>query len=213
MNDRQENRYSMMNGVEGLLNENKSLWESNTVLTTSVSNFSSHLQEVRDLEAIQINSIKLGDLKQKEEDEMINDAVLLASTLFAYASIIGNDELKGQAKHSPSSLKRNRDTILLEKCRQIHVLVSQYLDDLAPYGVTQAMLDNFEKETDDYESIISRPSQNAKTRGMASRLIDDKLDAANQLLLDQIDNLMEMYKLSSEVFYNQYKAVRVIADL
>jgi hypothetical protein len=213
MNKKQENRFSMLLALKKECNSNKTIWETIPAFATQFGVFEGVVTDIEGFVDMQNRSVKFADIKQKEEDEMIDAVIKISSAMFAFASVANKGELKEQSRFSPSGLRLGRDTEALEAARTIHSLATANLEDLADYGITQAMLDQLKKETDDYEDIINQPTANAKTRGMASRMIDEKLAEATKILTEQLDKLIELFKDSHPVFYNSYKAARVIGDM
>jgi len=151
--------------------------------------------------------------KQKEEDEMINKTVSIASAVFAYASVIGDNELKEKINYSPSKLRKSRDTILRDRCQLVHEETSKVIDDLGDYGILAADLEELQQEIDDYAAIIALPRTAIGTRATATAQLIELFKQGDDVLNSRLDKLTEQYKSNNPDFYISYKNARSIIDL
>lgn len=214
MTDRQENKYSMYLAVQKACNNNSSIWSGFVALANAFSDFEAIMQQIEDARLIQEGNITgVAENKQKEEDEMIDKTIEVASAVFAYASDIGDNELRVKVGYSPSKLRRSRDTILKDRCQLVHDEANNVVAALGDYGIVAADLTDLQNEINDYTDIIAMPRTAIGTRATATAQLVIFFRQGDGILKNRVDKLMEKYPKVEKVFYRSYHNARVIVDL
>lgn len=214
MTDKQENKRSMYIAVQRVCNKNNSIWSSLPALAATFGKFENTISGIDTQSQIQAGKTTgIAENKQKEEDEMIQASIEIAATVYAYASITGDNELKEKVSYSPSDLRNSRDTILKDICQVIHDAANNVITNLADYGKTSDDLIQQQKEIDDYTAILSKPRTAIGTRATATSSLVDLFQQGDDLLKNQLDKLMVTYQSKEPKFYNQYQNARIIVDL
>jgi uncharacterized protein YecE (DUF72 family) len=144
---------------------------------------------------------------------MIQATVETAATVYAYASLIGDNELLSKVDYSPSYLKNLRDTELKAVCQSVHTAASSVISELDDYGKTQEDLDKLQKEINDFSDMLSQSRKAISTRATATSRLEELFEETDDLLKNQLDKLMITYKNSHPRFYNTYKKARQIVDM
>ncbi|MBI9038529.1 MAG: hypothetical protein JEY97_10380 [Bacteroidales bacterium] len=214
MTDRQENKFSMYLAVQIVCNNFGIIWGEFIAFVKAFGDLQAIISQITETRLIQEGNTKgVAENKQKEEDEMINKTVSIASAVFAYASEIGDNELREKINYSPSKLKFSRDTILRDRCQLVHEEASKVIDNLGDYGILAADLVELQKEIDDYAAIIAKPRTAIATRATATAHLIELFKQGDEILYDRLDKLMEQYKSNNPDFYVNYKNARSIVDL
>ena len=214
MKERGENKLSMYHAVKGVCNDHQVVWNGMPAFANAFSSFDTKIGEIEAAADIQSGVVTgITKDKQKEEDEMIAMAVKIAGAVFAYASINGKNELKDRVDYSKSAMSKARDSELLSICRNILNVANEHVDFLADFGITAEKLTTFDGEIADFADALSKPREAITRRSEATSRLVELFFEADNILKEQMDPLMEMYKDSNRDFYNQYKAARMIIDL
>jgi hypothetical protein len=153
-------------------------------------------------------------LKQKEEDEMIEDTVRLAAKAYVYA--IENTLPGLQEKFSVAAwdLRRMSDVKLHTRCLSIHeALTGMGAGPASTYGITPEMLTGMKKEIDDFYALISQPRTDIITRSQATGKISEIIKSMKDLLTNRLDKLMMALPSSEATMLNEYKAARIILGM
>ena len=214
MTDRQENKFSMYLAVRIVCNSYGIVWSEFVAYVKTFGDFETIISQIMETRLIQEGKTTgVAENKQKEEDEMINKTISIASAVFAYASVIGDNELKEKINYSPSKLKYSRDTILRDRCQLVHDETSKVIENLGDYGILAADLEELQQEIDDYAAIIAKPRTAIGTRATATAQLIELFKQGDDLLNSRLDKLTEQYKSNNPEFYISYKNARSIIDL
>lgn len=214
MTDRQENKRSMYLAVQRVCNRHNNIWSGLGAFVTAFGDFEGIIQQIGDARLIQEGqTVGIAENKQKEEDEMIDKTIEVGSAVFAYASDIGDNELREKIDYSPSSLRRSRDTVLKDRCQLVHDEANNVIANLSDYGIVAADLTDLQNAIDNYVDIIAKPRTAIGTRATATTQLVDLFKQGDGVLNDRMDRLVEQYKKDEQKFYREYKNARIIVDL
>lgn len=214
MTDKQENKRSMYIAVQKTCNANNTVWSGLPAFVTAFGEFETTLADIDTQRTIQEGKITgIAENKSKEEEEMRQVTIEMASAVFAYASKINDNELKEKVNYTPSDLRNSRDTILKDICQTIHDEAANVIADLADYGKTPADLTNLQKEIDDFVAILAKPRTAIGTRATATSKLIELFQQGDDLLKNQLDKLMVNFQTSEPKFFSQYQSSRIIIDL
>jgi hypothetical protein len=86
------------------------------------------------------------------------------------------------------------------------------LNDLAPFNVTQAMLDDLGKARVDFLEAKTKPRSKIGEKAGCTATLGPMLHDAMSLVRLQLDKLMASFRLSQPAFYAGYLSARVIID-
>jgi len=214
MRDIQENKLSMYLAVQIICNNFKDVWQDFVAFVKAFGDFEGIISQIQSTRLIQEGQTTgVAENKQKEEDEMVNKTISIASAVFVYANVISDHELKAKVNYSPSKLKRSRDTILKDRCQVVHDESSKVIDDLADYGILPADLEELQKEINDYAAIIAQPRTAINTRATATAQLVELFKQGDEILKIRLDKLMVQYQNNNTDFYINYRNARNIIDL
>ena len=214
MTDGQDNKRSMYIAVQRVCNSNNSTWSGLPAFVNAFGNFENAIAGIDTQRQIQEGrTTGITENKQKEEDEMIQITLEIAAAVYAYASIIGDNELRDKVSYSPSYLRNSRDNTLKDISQVIHDEADKVIANLADYGKTPADLAQLQKEIDDFAAILAKPRTAIGTRSTATTRLVELFQQGDDLLKNQLDKLMISYQNSEPVFYQTYQNGRIIVDL
>jgi hypothetical protein len=214
MNRYETNKYNMFKAVTAVFEQNSSIISGYPALGEVLSEFTSVIGEIDATDKKYITSTD-GKTATKNllEDELIEEILPVKAALYAYAVKNKNEELKVITMESESALKRMRDPEFLRKAELIKAEAQNHLTFLADYKITEASLSCLQEKIEAFGNALDGKDAGFANRSALRKSLTEKFDAADAILSEQIDSLIELIRKSNTLFYNQYFAARVIKDL
>jgi hypothetical protein len=214
MRTNQSNKLNMLKSVIALLTANTTSTAVVKAFAAALAKFINIVQMI-DAKETERNDDSTGKLEARDdtEDVLIETLVPVASALAAFASANNNVELIEKAKAKKSVLHKLRDNELLLKAKAILALAQQYVDKLGDYGITAQALTDLQQNIDNFETAMGNVDKGFTGRSGARIAVQDAFDAADDVLKNQLDKMMETVKKTDHELYNKYLVARVIHDL
>ena len=214
MNDRLENKLTMYRAVETLMDNNAAKTGPIAALATAITNFKNLIGEIETAEQ-EKQTATTGKTASKGEAEalLISEAVTIAAALKALGSVTNDKELLEAGSETKSSLYGTRDTDLLTKTQLIHDFANTNAVALADYGITPAMITSLQTRITEFNSALGTREESMALRVAAGAEVEGFFKDADNILTNQMDTIMEVFRESDTQFYNEYKNARVIRDL
>lgn len=212
MNNKQENKLTMFMVARDYL-------AKNTAITATLPNFTDfntrlvdgiiQIQNIRELQEFDKRGLAIS--KSKYKNRLIELAFDVSRKAVAYAGFINNDELFNEVNYSESDLLKSLDTVLYDRCRVIYDRAVEYAVELAPYGVTPAMLTDLQTILSNYNAAIPRPRIGIAEKKEATEQLSLWLNKVDEALF-QIDVLVDIVRASQPLFHAGYQTARMIVD-
>ncbi len=214
MTRHQINELNMMDAVEQLFNANTGIWSANPAVSAAYATFTSHVTAINANDTAQkTSSIGTTQTKATAQMNMAVAAIAVANAGKAYATATGNQVLFDAMNHTKTEIIHASDTDADDICQNIHDNLLPFIANTTAYGATAASLTNLQNLINTYSGMIGKPALQKSIVVNATLTLVQHFAAANALLKNSLDTLMVQYQTSNAVFYNQYKAVRVINDI
>jgi hypothetical protein len=215
MNKKQTNHLSSYLAVNFVFSKYETKVAALPALLATVTKYRGLMNELDSVRLIQEGHTTGTTLqKQKEEAEMIEATVRIAAAVYLYAKEQNNLELQEQVNVSPTYLQRLGDSKLVSHCTLIYNLANGLdAEALVPYGVLPETIGGLKKEIDDFAALVAKPRTQIVARSTATNRMKELFKEISDLLLDELDKLMLLLKNQEPVFYNEYRAARIIVDL
>lgn len=214
MNQYQENRLSMFYAVKSTLEDHNAVWSGIPAIVTAKADFDLQVKGLEDALEIQVRDIRGHAVdKSNAEEAMIAETLDVAGKVMAYAVANSNEALAEAMNISPSELRRYRDSIVAQRCQDVHDAANGVLASLAGYGVDAAKLLAFQALIDAYLAANTAPRLAITARKNATAAIERLVDETLDLLHRRMDPLMQGYAITNASFYRLYTDARVIVDL
>ena len=210
----QSNRYNMIKGVIAVLRGGITKVAVVPAIAAALARLEQIVEtiSIKELERSDDTTGKL-DVRDNVEDMLVEALVPVASALTAYASVTKNVELFEKAKIKKAAMYRLRDNELVLKAKAILTLAQQYIDKLGDYAVTAQSLNDLQQYIADFEAAIANVDKGHSGRSGARIAVHDAFDAADDVLKNQLDKMMETVRKTDPQLYNEYISARVIHDL
>lgn len=211
---REENKYSMYQGITQVLEDQKETIAKIPAFALSMTDFNGVLEQISDRDK-KYQTISKGATAAKDEaeDKLVEAVIAVSSALYVYGRRNKNDELKAVAKITPSSLKKMRDSDLLQKAKTIHENAVANQQSLPDFGVTQADVEDLKAKVTAFEEAFGSKESKVAESKSARKELGELFDEADELLYEELDNMIELVKDADPEFYNKYQSARVIKDL
>jgi len=162
--------------------------------------------------AIQSSPSAVMALKVDVKEALVSQAVELAAAAHAYASApaVADPELAQKMALSKSAFPVGGEAVMVAKCKEVLGVVTENLEALGPYGITQAKVTNLKKKIELFRSVETRPRQRKTAVSAATQQLRDLFEEADSILKSRIDKLVVQFEASAPEFYHEYQAARII---
>ena len=189
----QENFISMLTVVGSVLDNFKTVWNTNSVFAGYVTDFTANKLLI-DAAAQGGNIITTG--ASQDKSNAAQEAFDFGSKLSKRASIFAleqnNSEMHDQMRVSKGSLSQLADTKASAKLHDLHDRMVAIGDDLLPY-VSAEELTRFKALIDAYDKLLSRPRELTVNRKTHNENLPELIQESRKLLykLDSLVNLFD----------------------
>ncbi len=144
---------------------------------------------------------------------MLGDCAFeLASSLHAWCAANEMNDLAVCTDLSRTDITRGTATTVLNRCKDIQKWVTDNLDSLTDYEVTQANLTTLKNRIKAFEAIQTKPRTTKATGKAATRRLESQFGRLDALLTQRLDKLAVKFKQSVPEFWEAYKASRSIVN-
>ncbi len=214
MTSNQNNKYTMYRSTVEVLEKNSAKTAGLPAFAVSFDKFDGLVEQIseKDKERMTKTSGK-GNARDEAEDALVLGTVIVSSAITAYASSVGNAQLKGTVKFSETHLRYVRTSEQLNIAKVVLDLATANLAALASFGVTQTVLDDLKARIAAYDAASRQVSSGQAERVGARTAVADLFNQADEVLKEEIDPLMQFFRVSQPELYNDYRAARVIKDI
>ena len=211
MEKRQENRQTMWEAVEKVLDDNQEAVDTVPAFAQSVQKYKTKSAEAR-LKQQDADKITKGKTKSKMETiEALHASLIPAiSTLRVYARKEHKTELEAKISYSPSDLRAMRDTELKDIAGTIIALIDQEAPGLAQHGLTADKIALLKSRYAAYCSALSGKEGSFAERAGLHESTDALVAEVNSILSGEIDEYMDLMAADAPEFYAAYWSARHI---
>ncbi len=214
MNAIQKAHLKMHKAVLGVLDDNNSLWQTSTAMTSARNLLNTGINAVTALQVSQ-GGVTTGvtDDKATARRALAESAVVVAGAVGAYADAQGNHELYDAVDFTVADLLHGPE----EDCR-VHAanILTKGTENLAAlvanHSLAQADLDDLEEKLEAFAELLPKPRQAKAGTKSATDQLPAALLANDRTCERQLDKLLEKFRTSQPAFYQAYKVARVIVD-
>jgi len=215
MNKRQNSQLDMLQAVENHFNINAIIWNSNPVIADAKTTLSSKINQVMDMAGKQKeNSTGVTIDKALLRKEFENKAFFISAAIRAYISLNpGHQELYQTVFVTKTGLSAMRESDLLYYVERLQEAAESILENLAPYGVTEATIAGLMGARTAFFDTMRMPKEIVTRRKEATEAASVLLHQAIALLDVTMDNLMEALREAQAHFVRVYFTVRKIHNI
>lgn len=214
MNKKEENRYSMFRMVKTELENNLAVIATYPDFQSAVTEFKEVFEKISitDNEYQTKTSGKMADFEQAE-DLMITLLLEVIKYLRIIAKKENNNELLEIVDVGYDAMKKMRDSNLAGLAVQICQKTTENQTKLAELHYDQAKIDALFNSVEDYRLKLGVKENSYLGRPELKTQLTELFTRADDLLKNKIDDFMELFEDSEQVFYNNYQSARIVKQL
>ena len=213
MNHHVQNKVKMYKAVIGTCTANASDWNSLAAFGTAFDKLKPKVTEVENIaleQAARLGGVKAH--KNKRKGEIMENVIVVASSLIAYAKATDDELLKGKLKFSPSTLKNGSEPKAMQFMDLVLQKAQEQLPNLAAYSVTQQVIDDLLTEREELGELLGSVRAAIIERREFTTAIRNLVKEIDGILRYELDKLAVVLKAGNPKFYGRYKAARDITD-
>lgn len=212
MNDTQENKHTRNKTVDKALDDNASVIAGVPLFVSAASNLKGTIAQTDGYSMVQLQNITgYAEDKKEAEAEAIANVMILVGPMKAWARSNNDMTFFEMVNYSVSDLERLRDTTLGNTLTMLNNKANDNIAALAAVGLTGAEVANSQTTTASYIAFETAPRNAIGVKANATALIKVALKQADGYI-NQIRDLIELFKTSNPTFYNTMKSALVIVD-
>ncbi len=214
MNYRQENTLTMFNTVLAVCSQNSAIIALIAALNNVFALFTTKCLAINDISKVQLLHIK-GKTTEKAnlKSALALRASIVARVIRAYATSIQNDVLRNEIDYTESVLLKQRDITIQLNAQMIFDRATTHLAALAPFGITAAVMTDLDTAIGDYQAHQTSPTVARDYRAVATTELDLLISETSDLLRFQMDDIMQLLRLTEPSFFRLYTNARRTYDL
>lgn len=185
-----------------------------TALAAKVIKLSGFIARLRELTLVQTDPITAKVVVRKESlKDTVDLAVEVAGAVLSYSNDAHLVELHAKVDITRRSFERLRLAERTALAQNIHNAAATVIAELAPYGVTPALLTEFQETIAGTDEVMNEPRRAMGNRKVATAEIADLHRQIDTLLAEDIDTLMLPLRRSNPALWARYQEARAVFDL
>ena len=209
MNQKQEDDITMLNAVKQVLTTYQSIWTTNAIVSAAVGRHTGNINAINLTVVGQVPNIHgATESKATVKEALIAEAVALALAGKAYGAASNNVTLKAACMVTETDLNRTSEAGLAGVCQSLYNAVNPYIVNMAGYGPTTTTQATLQGNITTFTGLVGSPRAVQATGVAATTMIDEQLTTALTFADEQLDGVIEQYKLPQVVFYEAYHTAR-----
>lgn len=150
--------------------------------------------------------------KKTAKQTLCKIAATVAGAIYAYASANRNETLQQSMNLPVTTLMRMRDEAVAPLCQMIHDRAETDLEALRDYGIKPAHLTDLQTAIADYFAKSINPRSAITNRKTVNANLTNLFREADEILKNQLDKLIELFREDHPDFVNTYFETRIIVD-
>ncbi len=212
MNTKQTNRVSMYKTTATYMESHNTVWNVMAPMTAAMQSFTDKTAAIDAAAQQQETPSGAADSKAAARDAL-EDVTFLACEALGVIGHTSNDhDLVALTSLSPSELDELSAEELVNRATTVLGEANARKTELAALRVTQANLDEFTQALERFRSAKEQPRTATAERMAQTESLANLIRDANNILRNQIDRLVNLFRRSNPDFVSGYQAARVIVD-
>jgi hypothetical protein len=214
MTSNQANKHSMYTATAKLLKDNAVKTGAIPAFAGSFGKLDSLLTQIGDKDKERMGKTP-GKVAAKDEaeDALMTATVIVSSALTAFARSKGNTQLKEKAHVSENYLRHARSNEQVNIAKITYDLAKANEEGLAAFGITPTMLEDLKSRIAGYDAALKEVASGVAERVGARTAVSDLFIQTDDVVREEVDPMMQIFRVTDPEFYNDYRAARVIKDI
>lgn len=207
------NRIRMFKATNAVLAENKPTWTGMAPFAAAVQKFTDKIAAI-DSAAQKQETVTAGAALDRESArDDLEDVLFLASeALGVLAHGADDNALRDLTDVRPSRLQRMSDEELANLAHSIVAQTTGRTTELATLQVSAANLTELNQALEDFEGSKSAPRAAIANRMAQTESLAELIREANDILRNELDRMVNLFRRSNPDFVAAYRGARVIID-
>ena len=213
MDRKQTNKVTMFKTVDGYLAQKSAVWSGMPPLVVAVDQFKDKLAAIDAAAQKQETPLQgaTGD-KNQARDALEDVLFLTCEALGVLAHTTSDNELKALTDVTPSSLDKLDDEELGNRATTVLARANAKKTELAALQVTQANIDELDEALQTFQAAKAKPRTAVVERSVQTKSLSSLIREGGNILRDQIDRLVNLFRRPHPEFVAGYRSARVIVD-
>jgi hypothetical protein len=214
MNTYEKNKMAIFHAANAVLTQHQSVVDALPPLAEAAVKFRGSVDEIEERDT-RYTTITVGSTAAKNSaiDKAASFTLRFSNALYALGRKTGNEQLKGECRITMSELMHKREGEFEQFCLRVAELAKSFSADIAVYGITAEEIDAYEKALATYRQLADSMQQKFAESKATREALHDSFKAADDILKEDLDTMVEMIKEGNPDFYRQYMAARTIRDI
>jgi hypothetical protein len=214
MNDRQNSFISMLASVDSCCRARQADWSGCQPFVDSYAAFKALYDELPQVLNRQSDQSEgWTEYKRIRRDAVTPEAMRMARALEYYANINNNEELRADARTTPTMLQRMAEKAFVGHVTKLLSLVAAIdIAQLTPYGLSAAQVTTAGTLLSEFTAALGKPEHAATKAAAATKRLAAIVAEARSLLKRRMDLAAAMLQDDQPDFYLLYKNCREIVD-
>ena len=213
MNKNQINKSRMYGSVDLVLDNHASIFDKQEALKNAHLRLKNGVIQIGQYRQVQeANTSGLTKNKTQLRNSAVAGILHFSAALRSYATLVKNEELKVKTTYRESDLKKAPDPILLDIGILLFGLANQYKDEIAKFFVGETELKEMESLLTSFKLSIPQRRAATSTSKVSTLNIHEVFKSLDQLLKEEMDVLVLLFRTTQPDFYNAYRNARRIVD-
>ena len=210
---KQTNRIRMFTAVIAVLEQFQSVWSSMAPFAAAFQRFKDKVQAVN-AAAQKQETVTAGSSQERENarDALEDVLFLVCEALGVLAHQSSNSELLALTNVSPSGLRQLNDLELANVATEIKAQTVSRVAELATLHVTAENLTELDEAMADFNEAKSAPRAATANRVAQTEALSQLIREASDVLLNELDRMVNLFRRSHPEFVAAYRAARVVVD-
>ena len=213
MTDSQSNKLDMYNVVFNYYTTNQTIIDAVPARQTAFGQLGLNIALInKEIAGQSSNTTGVAQDKTALRNTLDNITNTVLQTSKAWALSINNNTLAAEFDYSLSDIERIKDDTIQGFCNYRIQIVNQNLPALADYGIDATAVTAWQDALTAYVNVLESPRVAINTRHLHTQKLKELFSQTQDLLTQQTDPLMVVFKLSDPTLYNGYKQARIIIN-
>lgn len=205
----------MVEATLGFLNENVTKWQSIAKIGEVKNKLAEVYAGIENTAMTQLEAqVNMGKVKLELKRVISQKADILNDLIEVYAQMTNKPQLAQAMADSATDLYRMRNDDMMRKVKLIIGAAVENQEALvAEYGMTAEQITDLQADYDRFMEVTGQPREYQIKSGVATTSLDELFAQATDLLSNQLDGLMKIFKRRDTAFYNGYEKARTLVEL
>jgi len=211
MTGRQRSKLDMFEAAESVCSQYKHVWGQLPAFRSAFEQFQAELTVLTKLATTQRRHTGgVAQEKVRTRQELCALAFEVASAVRASALAAGDSKAAAKVAFSVTQLRIGKDTLCLERCRQILTTAEGQQTHLESFGITRQRLTELSAALERFSASTRETRQLRSENKTVTAQVPAAFKAVEEIVYNQLDNLIPQFRSSSQRFYNLYQEARVM---